>query len=183
MKRYMAIGIRAVKPHGTLVAVNDLEPLLTDTSRLLADIERAGGPAIAGRDIRRAEHCLPLASIERQLVLCSFLTEETTDPAETRWLVRARRAELARAFSRWFNRTTPPSRDFSGDAQAARATFILAAAFETARLLGACGNLRRQLGTLTFEATHLQVTEGDGQSRLEIVPIAAHLAVPGQRLH
>ena len=183
MKRYLAIGIRALNPRGRLVTVHDLEPLLITTSQLVADIRRAGGPSIANGDVRMREHCLPLASIERRVILCSLLTEETPDRNETKWLVGARRAELASAFAKFADRATPPSHDFSGDIDRARATFILAAAFETAKQLWQSGNMRRQIGSLTFEAMHLRVTEGNDHSRFEVLPITATHRLPGQRLH
>jgi hypothetical protein len=183
MKRYLAIGIRASQPLGRLVTVRDLAPLLVPTSQLVTDIQRAGGPAIAIRNVCMGEHCLPLASIERRVILCSLLTEETPDRHETKWLVGARRAELAKAFARFAGRATPPSHDFSGDIDSARAIFILAAAFETAKQLWHNGNMHRQVGTLTFEAMHLRVTETDDQSRFEVLPITALQRLPGERLH
>jgi hypothetical protein len=182
MKRYLAIGIRSLKPRGALVTVRDLAPLMMPTSQLVADILQAGGPAIATRNVRMGEHCLPLASIERRVILCSLLTEETPNRHETKWLVGARRAELAKAFARFAGRATP-SHDFAGDIDSARATFILAAAFETAKQLWHSGNLRRQVGTLTFEAMHLRVTETDDQSCFEVLPVTALQRLPGERLH
>jgi hypothetical protein len=176
MKRYLA-------PRGSLLSVHDLEPLLITTSQLVADIRRAGGPAISDRDVRMREHCLPLASIERRAILCSMLTEETADRNETTWLVGARRAELAKAFANFAGRATPPSADFSGDMETARATFILAAAFETAKQLWQSGHMRRQIGSLTFQAMHLRVTERDDRSCFEVLPNTARQRLPGERLH
>jgi hypothetical protein len=144
------ITIRIETQTGSLVDLPSLMPLLAPISEILVDILAADGPIIDMTKLYFAERNLPFVTIAGHAVCCTLMCEVTTDEVETRWLLDARRRDLANAFANFVCGTVRPIERLETPA-AVGPMFLLACAFETANIVVKHGRTRRVVGAYRFE--------------------------------